>query len=806
MFAPKRITIRNLGSIPHAVIEPHPTGITALDGPTGSGKSSAMNVVAWTLFGYIGGVDSFNRQADLRFDLAPDGETAEGIVEFDWKGTNVKAVRRLRRSKSGRDAAEAELWLDGEKQPTITPDRLTEKVTELTGLTGKAFVSTYFIPQMQLERMAMGTPSEVQSLIEDRTGLTALTRRITAARADVQAAGQAAEAMPGSPEEVSGLQDELDSAQRAGVEAWDNYETAQATHEAAQATHEAAQGVLGELMARQQATSAATREIDTLLGRREALTEQSADWKSQLDAMPDGLPPLPEITARQAELGRAVDAYRKASAPLNLLTISAEDAETASAAASAASAAAARDAEMAAQHGTPNLDERVAEATATLAALDTEVGVLRARHEQIKENRQRAGEHRHDVTCPTCQQTMPDPSLLFASFEATLAEIVKQGKAAATERDRAEDRLRSLTAERAATVERAAQATEAARQATQMGSRAEQARAALVAAHNQARDASGALVALLPTSYNGGDVEAAACAFHEHLSTLGQMVQRRADATSRMEQVAAQLANVKSAVEDAQRRAADRVVDSVMEAARRSAADAQATLAESSTRLHAAHMVAERTRADVAVREQHRDAAQQRLDAKTAATTHAETLRLAGAALAEQRKELLAEFTATISDAASRIMEAVGGGRHVGVHIDERFVPEVILADGRRRAVATCSGGEKLRAALCLVLGQIEQQSGGDTSGMLFADEIATGYDAATTMAVMDTIAGLGRPTTIIGHNPQVPQIAQKVYQFTNEDDQGTVVTEAAERGIHVAQVPVAASPIKRGKGQTKAV
>ena len=64
MFAPKRITIRNLGSIPYAVIEPHPTGITALDGPTGSGKSSAMNVVAWTLFGYIGGVDSFNRQAD----------------------------------------------------------------------------------------------------------------------------------------------------------------------------------------------------------------------------------------------------------------------------------------------------------------------------------------------------------------------------------------------------------------------------------------------------------------------------------------------------------------------------------------------------------------------------------------------------------------------------------------------------------------------------------------------------------------------------------------------------------------------
>ncbi|MCT4574116.1 hypothetical protein N3930_45025, partial [Bacillus thuringiensis] len=76
---------------------------------------------------------------------------------------------------------------------------------------------------------------------------------------------------------------------------------------------------------------------------------------------------------------------------------------------------------------------------------------------------------------------------------------------------------------------------------------------------------------------------------------------------------------------------------------------------------------------------------------KVAAVKAAETVRHAHAVVTMQRKELLAEYTAAISLAASEVMEQAGGGRHVGVVVDETFVPRVVLPDGRERPFRNCS-------------------------------------------------------------------------------------------------------------------
>lgn len=767
MFAPTRIEITNLGSIPHAIIEPHPTGITALDGPTGAGKSSALNALIWVCFGYVGGVDSFNRQADLRFDLCPDGEPAEGIVEFDWRGTHVKAVRRLRRSKAGKETAEAELWLDGVRQPTITPDRLTAKIEEITGLSGRAFVSTFFIPQMQLERMAMGTPADVQALIEDRTGLTPLTGKIADARQAALQAETAADALPGSPEEVQAAQADVDSAQQAAVDAWQTWETADAAARLAAEAHTQARTVLTGLESRQRATMDAQRAVDRLQGRITALT----DTRDRLAVQVADLGPVPDRATAAAELKRlrdAVDTLNRAAWQVQQTTTALQGAEARHREASEA---------MGWHSADPAADAKAA--ASRWETLEGERRSLLANYERLQAERAKVIAHQADPTCPTCLQAMPSVGVLVALFDDQMASIRERGvqvaaqvKLAATERDlraqQANDAIRDQQ-----TLNDATRTLSDVRQAHQ------------IATSNHAA-AQQTLSVVLP-----GVTDPAAA--QPHLTALADQVgaaERAAQVIAEHQQADTDLAAAQHQMDTAAKLTTDVVSDDVMETARTTEWETQQASATATAASHTAQLDAERLRTEVATREQVRDAAQLRLTAKIDALTHAETLRFAAATLTEQRKELLARYTATISEAASRIMEAVGGGRHVGVVVDERFVPEVVLADGRRRPVRSCSGGEKMRAALCLCLGQVEQQSGGDTAGMIFADEIATGYDADTTMAVMSMLTSLNRPMVLIGHNEQTRQIAQRVYDFTNPSDTGTQVALAGGNPIPVNHIP----------------
>ena len=145
------------------------------------------------------------------------------------------------------------------------------------------------------------------------------------------------------------------------------------------------------------------------------------------------------------------------------------------------------------------------------------------------------------------------------------------------------------------------------------------------------------------------------------------------------------------------------------------------------------------------------------------------------------RRDLVGEYCATISAAASDLIDTVGGGDHIGVTIGADFIPAVILSDGTTRPMRVLSGGEKMRAALCLRLGIAEQISGTGGQGMIFADEITANHDAETTRHVVQMMRSLGRPMVVIAHADEVQQIATKVYHVSKADElSGTTVRTAS--------------------------
>lgn len=773
MLTPTRIEARNLRSIRHAVVEPLSDGITSLAGRNGSGKSSLLTAMLWCLYGDVGGIPSIPAQADLRRDGTPDGEPVEAIVEFTLNGSHCKAVRRLHRSKSGRDSAKAELWIDGVQQPQITPTKLTDKITALTGLTGRAFSGAFFIPQGFLPAIADGTPAEVQRLIEDQTGLTPLARRIDYAKGEARDAESRVEGMPGSVEDVAAAQSAVDTAQAAAQAAWIVFEAAQSRDETARTLADDAVAARDSLLARARAAATAREKVAALTAKRDALTDQITDLHAQHEASP--VTPVGEARAAFDATRSLLASYRQAANTARTAIDAATRARADLTSAQAALAASSDPTERvtAAERGLDEATRAYGGARAEHARLTTLIEGLRALPPDA-------------ACCPTCTQHVPDARALMADLLAHQDKVIEQGIAArdavtnaTTERDAAT----AATAAHHATVSAHTAATNIEQTAT---AHARDAHAAAATARAALADRVGCPVGADTET----DAEAACDAWATQISQFEHACRIKAalDATTaaREETVTALAA------------ATDALTDTPdpdeLDAAQAAAATATANARTVSDARQAAETEAKVQAERARLAESVRDAAQAALNAKADEAERADTARHAATLLGALRRELLTEYTASISAAATDLLAQIGEGVHTGVHIDENFIPAVILADGSLRPMKVLSGGEKMRAALCLRLGIADQITGATGDGMVFADEITANSDPEATALIVDLIRNLGRPMVIVAHADAVTDCANRAYRFDKPDEAtGTTVTLA---GSSMAPAPAPAGQV----------
>lgn len=757
MITPTRIEVRNVRSIPHAVVEPASDGITSLTGPVGSGKSTILNSMLWALYGEVGGVEGLTAQADMR--RAGTTDPVEVNVEFDLNGNSYRVVRRLRLNKARtKETASAELWIDGAKQEQITPKKLTEKIEALTGLSGRAFTGAFFIAQNNLPKLAEGTPGEVQALFEQQTGVAALSKQIDAASESARELQIRSDALPGSVEDVKAAQVEVDAAQLEGDRVWPALETAQAQHERARANQQEAMQQWQDLNERAKAARDAHLRIAQLDGQISSATEQ-------------------QQAARDEAQSHPVRDVSRARERLDALTVAERDARTLNDRAVQAGHVF-RDAKQSEQQiSVPpqptgdgqQLRQAAQQAQDAAAQLRAE---FRQYNEQLNKLRALDGAH-----CPTCTQALPDPQKIVAPIAAHLEQITEQGKRAAQQAQRAQIDLDEYT--------RATQEWESASRAAQeVAQRAQQARSDAMRATQHAEQALTRVRHLCDT-----DADAP---FDQVMSTaedVAHQLRETVRGADYAQQVHQRLQQIESTVRDLteqreQARAAmtDAPDDAAVDAAHAQYTKAQTALEEASTELSQRRRDADITAERVSAAEKARDAQQRLVDAKAEATIKADEARHTKDVLVAYRRDLVGEFTAAVSSAATDLMEQVGAGQHIGVHIDHQFVPCVILPDGTQRPMRNLSGGEKMRAALCLRLGIAEQISGTSGDGMIFADEITANHDEESTLHVVELMRALGRPMIVVAHADQVQQIANLVFVFDKpSEEDGTSVTVAED-------------------------
>lgn len=758
MIVCTRISVKNVRSVPDATIEPDLTGITSLHGPIGAGKSTILTALVWCLYGEVGGVPGLLSQSEMRRRDTTDPVEVE--VEFTHAGSTLLAHRTLRQGKRGKETAYASLSIDGVKQPSISPTKLTQQIVQRTGLTGRAFVGAFFIAQGNLPSLAEGTPAEVQRLIEEQTGLAPLTKTIEQARATARDAQVRADAMPGSIDDVNAAQSELDTAQAAAADRWPQLEEAEnklsrarEREEEARTQHENLQQQSAAAHDAQVSAAQARRNLEHANGRLTALREEIRATGTREDE--------DRFVARGSALRSSAD------------TVTATRAARDRQHANLAEARAAADRAAQALAATPQPDQDPAVLASDLETAKADQATARAEWTRLNKTTTTLREVSDHHKCPTCTQNLNDPGTLIADLTAQMEMVATRGKTIAC-------RVIDLTEKVEHAQAMAATRREAHLAVEHTATARQQAEHAQAASQAAADEATGDLAELLHTP-PGTRPEDLVAGAHEQMTRLTEQI----TATRRVKQLHEQASAAQATAAQAQATLTSTEDITAPDPETLAAAAGESTDARHAlTGAHRDHsalksevdVLLERARAAEVARDQQ----QKVLDARADADTEADTKWHAHRMLVELRKELVAEYTATISDAATDLMAQVGGGAHIGVTIGADFVPRVVLSDGTTRTMRVLSGGEKMRAALCLRLGIAEQISGAGGEGMIFADEITASHDADTTTAVVEMMRALGRPMVVVAHADQVQQIATKVYRVTKPTEgQGATVSAA---------------------------
>ncbi|MFF2228664.1 AAA family ATPase [Streptomyces globisporus] len=768
MITPTRIRVRNIRSVRDGEITIPDTGITALHGPVGSGKSTFLSAMVWVLYGEVpGGL----KQADMRRSGA-DGEPCEAEVDFLFNGQRYTALRGLRqRSGRGgvREEAYARWWTNGatgpgRDEPQITPTKLTMKITELTGLTGRAYCGAFFIAQGELTGLAEGTPAQVQSLFEEQTGLGVLTKKVDEKNAEARRAEELAGAMPGSPEEVEEARNAVDDAQKQAAEDYGTQEqlaeTANLAADRVRSAEEQAEAVhrRHRLAEEQRITRArADERVQQCQQRVTALTRELH--------LADPATPTPEVPTRQ------LDALRNAVHSAERAIGQVDDAEK---------NAAAVDDRMrqtrieAGRLIDPELDSRIESANQQHTEFEQRRGALKGEFTRLGQALQ-ALTAAESARCPTCVQPLRDVPSLVAELRRQRERCTRDGKDAKAKAEAAAQLHNALLSRRQ-------ELTRLSARLDAVRAEASAARQHVETARGAAAEAVSAVVTHLPDLDTAAPQARVLQSGRDTIERLTTEVARARQAQGLRTQLAAAEAELEAAgaglaaLADTHPDVTPAELAEVtgeLHTARVEHSKAAAEASEANTRFRVAdERVTMLTKAHEVV--------DSRMRAKADKLHQAHVLHEAAAVLAQFRRDLLAEYTAVVSQAATDVLTQITD-RHVRFEIDDAFIPRVHTAEGIVRPVRVLSGGEKATAALAFRLGVTEQVTGGNATGMIIADEITAAHDADTRRAVLTCLSELGWPALVVSHGEEITETAHHVISLRQPDEMtGTVVSTAA--------------------------
>ena len=735
----KKVHLRNFRIHDDYTFEPAETGVTAIIGRNGHGKSTIIDGIAWALYGTKPNTGVKN--SSWRRINAPDDENSYVEVTFDMDGRELKIKRTLIGPKAS--SVTCECWLDGVLEAGPAVSHASRWIVNTLQLDEEGFLSTMLVQQKHVGQLVSASRTERRRILERLTGITAVSTALEKAKEEEKVTKRSASSTEVDEKQIPALRRKIqkqDALRR---------KTEESILKVDEKLHQ-----LGE---EGRAAKSRVDELEAKLLRKQELESTRAASEASLKSM---TVQQESLMARHDELKAELPAVKMSPSEMDDVRQTLSDAQ------SRVTDLQRRESLLQAQLDNAPTDEVVSDSESKVIEIQSELDkydetVLdktldRIRTDKANDNAKisqarKSLDEIHDgvATCPTCLQDIDDPGHLQDEFRKIISEAEDHKKTLKVEYDDVMVKLDRVGGLRSALTAACQELERLKSVLTGLDGVPEE----LVKIRGELKSAR----VLVESNQNVlNRYEANRVKFDEYdrvNSQLTSLVGESSALEREVKSIKAELSRIKVDGDVVSRARAD--LDALREKrndlrVRSSDLQGEARLAESE--------------GDSARREL--ESVEALVEKHKASMEALEVAATASSLLGKFREHVILSSVPRVTDYASELLASISGGAFTGVSIDRSFNITVESGDGVVKSVSQLSGGEEDLVAICLRLGISLMLSDGAPS-MLILDEVLTAMDSERAEAILEEMEDLADGQIIIvAHNEIVKSIADKVVEL----------------------------------------
>lgn len=755
-----RIELVNIRSHKHIVFEPELEGITAIQGANGMGKSSIVDSTAWCLYGTKpNGVSKAN---EIFKTGIGEKDPAWAKVDLEVDGKPMRFERRRVNKHGGIEVEvfQIEKNTDGtEKLTNVAGPSITHAesyIRKLLRMDEKGFLAAVLIQQKQVDQLISASPRERGQVIEKLTGIAGVTAALTEAKQDFNALKKAASFSTIDPhtleklkseehsvtESAKELKSKLQVLKEKAVELKRNGEGVKIELETASALFERKNKLENDLNAYTLKKTLKEEDLTSVMEEKDKAKQQLNIGSGQSVETLNGLIRDKETESKKVSLvqGRAED--KKEALEQGLIERRALLEETA------------------------DLNDDLNEVTENIETVKTELkerkNFLIQSASEKKTLEQAIGIIEHGDSCPTCLQTVANPSVATKALLDSVASLDARVDETRTDIASLEEKLSEAAGVRDKLIAKDEAVTWIAK-----------AEKALKDTKKELDGAAGSLrlvekeLKVLRGKLDEARQEEQKKQAHQRLLERAQRL------TGELEDIDFQISKIKKESSELGA-SSQREINSLQKRldeirGKHSSASMDYTSKTGELKLQVQKI--EHLRKDIA---RHEEDIRKHNELVQSVAVAAHTHELIG----EFREERIRNSIPVIEVYASDLLSRFTEGKFTRLSLNQKFEATVYLADGTPRAVGLLSGGELSAAAMALRLAISLLLNSGADQNLMILDEVLVSQDANRAEQILTTLKEVARGQVIlIAHNESIDSVADKIVTLNGRSSSGETET-----------------------------